>query len=41
MGGGKAIDNEKIVADRANIPVIIVPTIASTRSAVGQNERKK
>lgn len=30
MGGGKAIDTAKIVADRANIPVIIVPTIAST-----------
>ncbi|MDK9709097.1 MAG: glycerol dehydrogenase [Desulforhopalus sp.] len=30
MGGGKAIDTAKIAADRANIPVIIVPTIAST-----------
>ena len=30
MGGGKAIDSAKIVADRAGIPVIIVPTIAST-----------
>ncbi len=30
MGGGKTIDTAKIVADRANIPVIIVPTIAST-----------
>ncbi len=30
MGGGKAIDTAKIVADRAGIPVIIVPTIAST-----------
>ena len=29
MGGGKAIDTAKIVADRAGIPVIIVPTIAS------------
>lgn len=30
MGGGKTIDAAKIVADRANIPVIVVPTIAST-----------
>ncbi len=30
MGGGKAIDAAKIVADRAGLPVIIVPTIAST-----------
>ncbi|MDQ5984941.1 MAG: Glycerol dehydrogenase [Syntrophus sp. SKADARSKE-3] len=30
MGGGKAIDTAKIAADRAQIPVIIVPTIAST-----------
>jgi len=30
MGGGKAIDTAKIVADRAGIPVIVVPTIAST-----------
>jgi glycerol dehydrogenase len=30
MGGGKVIDTAKIVADRANIPVIVVPTIAST-----------
>ncbi len=30
MGGGKTIDTVKIVADRAGIPVIIVPTIAST-----------
>lgn len=30
MGGGKTIDSAKIVADRAHIPVIIVPTIAST-----------
>lgn len=30
MGGGKAIDTAKIAADRADIPVIIVPTIAST-----------
>jgi len=29
-GGGKVIDTAKIVADRLNIPVIIVPTIAST-----------
>lgn len=30
MGGGKTIDTAKIVADQANIPAIIVPTIAST-----------
>jgi glycerol dehydrogenase len=30
MGGGKTIDTAKIVADRAGLPVIIVPTIAST-----------
>jgi glycerol dehydrogenase len=30
MGGGKTIDTAKIVADRANLPVIIIPTIAST-----------
>jgi glycerol dehydrogenase len=30
MGGGKAIDTAKIVADRTGIPVIVVPTIAST-----------
>lgn len=30
MGGGKTIDSAKIAADRAGIPVIIVPTIAST-----------
>ena len=30
MGGGKTIDTAKIAADRARIPVIIVPTIAST-----------
>jgi len=30
MGGGKAIDTAKITSDRANIPVIVVPTIAST-----------
>ena len=30
MGGGKAIDTAKIAADRAGLPVIIVPTIAST-----------
>lgn len=29
MGGGKTIDTAKIAADRAGIPVIIVPTIAS------------
>jgi len=30
MGGGKTIDTAKIAADRAGIPVVIVPTIAST-----------
>lgn len=30
MGGGKTIDTAKIAADLANIPVIIIPTIAST-----------
>ena len=30
MGGGKTIDTAKITADRAGIPVIVVPTIAST-----------
>ena len=30
IGGGKTIDTAKIAADRANIPAIIVPTIAST-----------
>jgi len=30
MGGGKTIDTAKIAADRAHIPVIVVPTIAST-----------
>jgi len=30
MGGGKAIDTAKIAADRAGLPVIIIPTIAST-----------
>lgn len=30
MGGGKAIDTAKIAADRANIPIIIVPTIAAS-----------
>jgi glycerol dehydrogenase len=30
MGGGKAIDTAKIAADKARIPVIVVPTIAST-----------
>jgi glycerol dehydrogenase len=30
MGGGKVIDTAKIAADRANVPVIIVPTIASS-----------
>jgi len=30
MGGGKTIDTAKIAADRANISVLVVPTIAST-----------
>lgn len=30
MGGGKTVDTAKIAADRAGIPVIVVPTIAST-----------
>lgn len=30
VGGGKTIDTGKIVADRLNTPVIVVPTIAST-----------
>ncbi len=30
MGGGKTIDTAKIAADRANMPVLVVPTIAST-----------
>jgi len=30
IGGGKTIDTVKIVSDRMNIPVIIIPTIAST-----------
>jgi glycerol dehydrogenase len=30
MGGGKTIDTAKIVADRMGIPVIVIPTIAST-----------
>lgn len=30
MGGGKTIDTAKIAADRAGVPVIVVPTIAST-----------
>ena len=30
MGGGKTIDTAKTAADRAGIPVIIIPTIAST-----------
>lgn len=33
-GGGKAIDTAKIVADRAGLPVIIVPTIASTDAPI-------
>ena len=30
VGGGKTIDTAKIAADRAAIPVVVVPTIAST-----------
>ncbi|NTU59178.1 MAG: glycerol dehydrogenase [Chlorobiaceae bacterium] len=30
MGGGKAIDTAKIAGDRAGVPVIVIPTIAST-----------
>ncbi|OPX59329.1 MAG: Glycerol-1-phosphate dehydrogenase (NAD(P)+) [Methanomassiliicoccales archaeon PtaB.Bin134] len=30
MGGGKTIDTAKIAADRANLPAVVVPTIAST-----------
>lgn len=30
VGGGKTIDTAKIAADRAGMPVIVVPTIAST-----------
>jgi glycerol dehydrogenase len=30
MGGGKTIDTAKIAADRAGLPVIVIPTIAST-----------
>jgi glycerol dehydrogenase len=30
MGGGKTIDAAKIAADRAGIPAVVVPTIAST-----------
>lgn len=30
MGGGKTIDTAKIAADRLGLPVIIVPTVAST-----------
>lgn len=32
VGGGKAIDAGKILADRAGLPVITVPTIASTEA---------
>ena len=32
MGGGRAIDSAKILADRAGLPVITVPTIASTEA---------
>ena len=30
VGGGKTIDTAKIAADRARLPVVVVPTIAST-----------
>ncbi len=30
VGGGKTIDTGKIVADRLRVPVVVVPTIAST-----------
>jgi len=30
IGGGKTLDAAKIIADRADLPVVIVPTIAST-----------
>lgn len=30
IGGGKTVDTAKICADKANLPVVIVPTIAST-----------
>ncbi|MEI7435713.1 MAG: glycerol dehydrogenase [bacterium] len=30
MGGGKTIDTAKIAADRAGIPVVIIPTVASS-----------
>ncbi len=30
LGGGKTIDTAKIASDRAGLPVIVVPTIAST-----------
>ena len=30
VGGGKTIDTGKVVADRLNVPVAVVPTIAST-----------
>lgn len=30
VGGGKTIDTAKIAADRAGVPVVVVPTIAST-----------
>lgn len=30
MGGGKAIDTAKVLADSINCPVVIVPTLAST-----------
>jgi glycerol dehydrogenase len=32
MGGGKTIDTAKIVADRTDIPVIVIPTIASNEA---------
>jgi glycerol dehydrogenase len=36
IGGGKAIDTGKIVADRLSVPVAVVPTIASTDAPCSQ-----
>lgn len=36
VGGGKAIDTGKVVADRLNVPVAVVPTIASTDAPCSQ-----
>ena len=32
MGGGKIIDCGKVVADHLNIPLVVVPTVASTNA---------